>query len=67
MGKQLYNYTNLLNNFSKNMKKRRLELNLSQKQLADIVYKQENSTSWDIRQNRTQHYVWIYFGRLKYH
>ena len=37
MGKQLYNYTNLLNNFSKNMKKRRLELNLSQKQLADIV------------------------------
>ena len=37
MGKQVYNYTSSLNNFSENMKKRRLELNLSQKELASIV------------------------------
>lgn len=37
MGKQVYNYTALLSNFSENMKKRRLELNLSQKELAAIV------------------------------
>ena len=37
MGKQVYNYTALLNNFSENMKKRRVELSLSQKELASIV------------------------------
>ena len=37
MGKQVYSYTALLNNFSKNLKKRRLELSLSQKELASIV------------------------------
>lgn len=37
MGKQVYNYTALLNNFSKNMRKRRIELGLSQKELASIV------------------------------
>lgn len=37
MGKQVYNYTALLNNFSENMKKRRLELGLTQKELAEIV------------------------------
>ena len=37
MGKQVYNYTTLLNNFSENMKKRRVELSLSQKELASIV------------------------------
>lgn len=37
MGKQVYNYTALLNNFSENMKKRRLELGLSQKELAEMV------------------------------
>lgn len=37
MGKQVYSYTALLNNFSENLKKRRLELGLSQKELAEIV------------------------------
>ena len=37
MGKQVYNYTALLNNFSENMKKRRSELGLSQKELASVV------------------------------
>ena len=37
MGKQVYNYTALLNNFSENMKKRRVELSLSQKELDSIV------------------------------
>lgn len=37
MGKQVYNYTALLNNFSENMKRRRVELSLSQKELASIV------------------------------
>ena len=37
MEKQVYNYTALLNNFSENMKKRRVELSLSQKELASIV------------------------------
>ena len=37
MGKQVYNYTSSLNNFSENLKKRRLELGLSQKELAEIV------------------------------
>ena len=37
MGKQVYSYTALLNNFSENLKKRRLELGLSQKELASIV------------------------------
>lgn len=37
MGKQVYSYTALLNNFSENLKKRRLELGLSQKELAKKV------------------------------
>ena len=37
MGKQVYSYTALLNNFSENLKKRRLELGLSQKELAEMV------------------------------
>lgn len=37
MGKQVYNYTSLLDNFSKNMRKRRIELGLSQKELAKKV------------------------------
>ena len=37
MGKQVYNYTSSLNNFSKNMRKRRIELGLSQKELAKKV------------------------------
>lgn len=37
MGKQVYSYTVLLNNFSENLKKRRLELGLSQKELAEMV------------------------------
>lgn len=37
MEKQVYNYTSLLDNFSKNMRKRRIELGLSQKELAKKV------------------------------
>ena len=37
MEKQVYDYTDMLNNFSENMKKRRVELSLSQKELASIV------------------------------
>ena len=37
MEKQVYNYTSLLDNFSKNMRKRRIELGLSQKELAEKV------------------------------
>lgn len=37
MEKQVYNYTSLLDNFSKNMRKRRIELDLSQKELAKKV------------------------------
>ena len=37
MGKQVYDYTDMLNNFSENMKRRRLKLGLRQKELAEIV------------------------------
>ena len=37
MGKQVYNYTALLNNFSKNMRSKRKQLGLTQKELASIV------------------------------
>lgn len=37
MGKQVYNYTALLNNFSENMKSKRKQLGLTQKELASIV------------------------------
>lgn len=37
MGKQVYDYTDMLNNFSENMKGRRLKLGLRQKELAEIV------------------------------
>lgn len=37
MGKQVYDYTDMLNNFSENMRRRRLKLGLRQKELAEIV------------------------------
>lgn len=37
MGKQVYNYTALLNNFSENLKSKRKQLGLTQKELAEIV------------------------------
>ena len=37
MGKQVYNYTALLNNFSENLKNKRKQLGLTQKELAEIV------------------------------
>lgn len=37
MEKQVYNYTQLFNNFSENLKKKRKELGLTQKELAEIV------------------------------
>jgi len=37
MGKQVYNYTQLFNNFSKNLKSKRKQLGLTQKELAEIV------------------------------
>lgn len=37
MGKQVYNYTALLNNFSENLKSKRKQLGLTQKELASIV------------------------------
>lgn len=37
MGKQVYNYTQLFNNFSENLKSKRKQLGLTQKELAEIV------------------------------
>lgn len=37
MGKQVYNYTSSLNNFSENLKSKRKQLGLTQKELAEIV------------------------------
>lgn len=37
MEKQVYNYTQLFNNFSKNLKRKRKQLGLTQKELAEIV------------------------------
>lgn len=37
MAKQVYNYTDILSNFSESMRKRRLKLGLRQKELAEIV------------------------------
>ena len=37
MGKQVYNYTQLFNNFSENLKSKRKQLGLTQKELASIV------------------------------
>lgn len=37
MEKQVYNYTQLFNNFSKNLKSKRKQLGLTQKELAEIV------------------------------
>lgn len=37
MGKQVYDYIDMLNNFSENMKRRRLKLGLRQKELAEVV------------------------------
>lgn len=37
MGKQVYSYTALLNNFSENLKSKRKQLGLTQKELAEIV------------------------------
>ena len=37
MEKQVYNYTQLFNNFSENLKSKRKQLGLTQKELAEIV------------------------------
>lgn len=37
MGKQVYDYTDMLNNFSENLKSKRKQLGLTQKELASIV------------------------------
>lgn len=37
MGKQVYDYTDMLNNFSENLKSKRKQLGLTQKELAEIV------------------------------
>lgn len=37
MGKQVYNYTQLFNNFSENLKNKRKQLGLTQKELAETV------------------------------